>query len=243
MPNATVMDNLLGSVLAPIPVAKRASARIALLDLDDSATSMLSDCFRQFGAESIPMRGDVTERMKREKFEACVLRLAPPAEGTMEAIRTSPSNKRMVIYALGGSPQEALHYSKYGINAVFHEPLERTAALKLVRATHMLVVHEFRRYVRIPVITEVSVVTKEGRRFTATSQELSSGGMSLRGPEAVTPGQQIEISFALLTLPRIWVRSTVSWRKAPSKTFGIRFDPKDERRFRIKEWIDAYLEN
>jgi hypothetical protein len=243
MPNATVMDNLLGSVLAPIPVAKRASARIALLDLDDSATSMLSDCFRQFGAESIPMRGDVTERMKREKFEACVLRLAPPAEGTMEAIRTSPSNKRMVIYALGGSAQEALHYSKYGINAVFHEPLERTAALKLVRATHMLVVHEFRRYVRIPVITEVSVVTKEGRRFTATSQELSSGGMSLRGPEAVTPGQQIEISFALLTLPRIWVRSTVSWRKAPSKTFGIRFDPKDERRFRIKEWIDAYLEN
>jgi hypothetical protein len=243
MPNATVMDNSLGTVLAPIPVAKRASARIALLDLEDSTTSMLSDCFRQFGVESIPMRGDVTERMRREKFEACVLRLTPPAEETMEAIRTSPSNKRMVIYVLGGSAQETLHYSKYGINAVFHEPLERSAALKLVRATHMLVVHEFRRYVRIPVITEVSVVTKEGRRFTATSQELSSGGMSLRGPEVVSPGQGVEISFALLTLPRIWIRSTVSWRKAPSKTFGIRFDPKDERRFRIKEWIDAYLEN
>jgi len=45
-----------------------------------------------------------------------------------------------------------------GINAIFNEPLERPAALKLVRATRMLVLHEFRRYVRIPVMTEVSVV-------------------------------------------------------------------------------------
>jgi hypothetical protein len=243
MSNATVMDNSFESVLAPIPIAKRASARIAFIDIHEPTKNLLSDCFRQFGVETIPMGGDVAERMKREKFEACVLRLAPGAESTMEAIRTSPSNRRMVIYGLGGSAQEALHYSKYGINAVFHEPLERPAALKLVRATQMLVLHEFRRYVRIPVITEVSVVTKEGRRFTATSQEVSSGGMSLRGPEAVSPGQEVEISFALLTLPRIWIRSTVSWRKAPSKTFGIRFDTKDDRRFRIKEWIDAYLEN
>jgi len=26
------------------------------------------------------------------------------------------------------------------------------------------------------------------------------------------------------------------------KSFGIRFDNQDERRFRIKEWIDSYLE-
>jgi len=39
------------------------------------------------------------------------------------------------------------------------------------------------------------------------------------------------------------VRSTVSWRKTASKTFGIRFDTKDERRLRIKEWIDGYLES
>jgi hypothetical protein len=68
--------------------------------------------------------------------------------------------------------------SPYGINAVFNEPLERPAALKLVRATQMLVLHEFRRYVRIPVITEVSILAGQ-KRFSASSQELSSGGMSL----------------------------------------------------------------
>ena len=236
------MENTLEAVISPIPLAKKNSARIALINLKESSRGVLTECFRQFGIETIPMTGDLSERLKKEKFEGCVLNMVPGAEPVMESIRTSPSNSRMVIYGLGGSVQEAMHYSKYGINAVFNEPLERPAALKLVRATQMLVLHEFRRYVRIPVITEVSVVTNEGRRFTATSQEISSGGMSLRGAEAVSPGQAVEISFALLTLPRIWVRSTVSWRKPNHKTFGIHFDPHDERRQRIKEWIDAYLE-
>jgi hypothetical protein len=149
----------------------------------------------------------------------------------------------MVIYGVGGTVQDAMKYSKYGINAVFNEPIERPSALKLVRATQMLVLHEFRRYVRIPVITEVSVAVSDGGRFTASSQEISSGGMSLRSGEDVSPGHNVEISFALLTLPRIWVRGTVSWRMPGNKTFGVRFDAQDERRLRVKEWIDSYLEN
>jgi hypothetical protein len=160
----------------------------------------------------------------------------------MEAARTSPSNSRIVLYAVGGSAQDALSYSKYGINAIFHEPLERPAVLKLVRATQMLVLHEMRRYVRIPVITEISLVMSDGRKVTATSIEVSSGGMSLRSAEDMAAGQSGEVSFALLTLPRIWVRCVVTWRNVSGKSFGIRFDNQDERRFRIKEWIDAYLE-
>ena len=203
---------------------------------------ILSDCFRQFGVEATVMTGNVPDRLKKEKFEACVLKLGPDAEAAMESARTSASNSRMVIYGVGGSAQEAMRYSKYGINAVFHEPLERQAALKLVRATQMLVLHEFRRYVRIPVITEISIVTADSRRFTATSHEISSGGMSMKSAEDVSVGTNVEISFALLTLPRTWVRSTVTWRK-PDKTFGVRYDPQDDRRMRIKEWIDAYLES
>jgi hypothetical protein len=139
--------------------------------------------------------------------------------------------------------QDALGYSKYGVNAIFHEPLERPAALKLVRATQTLVFHEFRRYVRIPVITELSIDTGENHRFSATSQEISSGGMSFRSPEDIPSGKSVEISFALLTLPRIWVRGNVTWRKPASRSIGIRFDAQDERRLRIKEWIEAYLES
>jgi hypothetical protein len=239
----TTMDKSFDTVASSILPSRRAAARVALVDIQESGRILLSECFRQFGIAAVVMGADAAERLKREKFAACVLSLAPGAEAVMESVRISPSNSRMVLYGLGGSVQEAMRYSKYGINAVFNEPLERPAALKLVRATQMLVFHEFRRYVRIPVITEVSVVTSDSRRFSATSQEISSGGMSLQSGELVSIGEAVEISFALLTLPRLWVHSTVSWRKPSSKSFGIRFDPKDERRLRIKEWIDAYLEN
>jgi hypothetical protein len=171
------------------------------------------------------------------------VKLWSAAQNVMDIARTSPSNSRIVLYAMGGSAQDAMRYSKYGINAILHEPLERPTVLKLVRATQMLVLHELRRYVRIPVITEISVVMADGRRITATSIEVSSGGMSLRSAEDLAAGQSAEISFALLTLPRIWVRGAVTWRNVHGKTFGFRFDAHDERRLRIKGWIDSYLES
>ncbi len=231
------------SSVAPqfVPI-KRATARVALVEIPGTGRSILADCFRQFGMETVPMAGEAPQRLKKEKFEACVVGMGPGTKEVLETVRTSPSNSRMVVYGLGGSIQEAMKYSKYGINAVFNDPIERPTALKLVRATQMLVHHEFRRYVRIPVITEVSLIMSDNQRFSASSQEISSGGMSLKSSEEVSLSQSLEISFALLTLPRIWVRSTVTWRKPASKSFGIRFDPQDERRLRIKQWIDAYLE-
>ncbi|HTF44677.1 MAG TPA: PilZ domain-containing protein [Terriglobales bacterium] len=236
------MENALGTVFSPAKTRK-ALARVALVDVKESARTVLSECFRQFGIETVVMSDTAADRLKREKFEAYVVRLCPETEPILEAARTSPSNNRMVIYGMGGTIQDAMKYSRYGINAVFNEPIERPSALKLVRATQMLVLHEFRRYVRIPVITEVSLALADGARFSASSQEISSGGMSLRSAQDVSPGQAVEISFALLTLPRIWVRSTVSWRMPGNKTFGVRFDAQDERRQRVKEWIESYLDN
>jgi len=238
------MEKAIGTAVNPLPAGKKAGARAALVDLKEPARLLLADCFRQFGIETVVMPGNAAERLQKEKFEACVLKLGPAAQPVMEAARTSLSNSRMVIYGVGGSAQDAMRFSKYGINAVFQEPLERHAALKLVRATQMLVLHELRRYVRIPVITEITVIVAgDGRRLTTTSVELSSGGMSMRSAEDVSPGQAVEISFALLTLPRVWVRGSISWRNGPGKTFGVRFDPQDERRHKIKEWIDAYVES
>src|ERR1700757_5416759 len=234
------MESAFGTALAPIPQTKKAAARIAFVDLKDATKTILTDCFRQFGIEAVQMSANSAERLQKEKFEACVIRLGPGAQAVMEAIRTSRSNSRLVLYGLGGSAQEAMRYSKYGINAIFQEPVERSAALKLVRATNMLVLHEFRRYVRIPVVTEVQV--KGPKKFTATTLELSSGGMSIRSAEEVGAGHALEVSFALLTLPRIWIRGSVTWRK-PKHSFGLRFDTTDDRRRKLKEWIDAYLEN
>ena len=234
------MQKAFASSLGPTST-KKAAARVALVDLKESSRNLLGECFRQFGIDTVIASAGSAERFRQEKFEACVLNLIPPSEKVMQAARSSPSNSRLVLYGLGGSAQDAMRYSKYGINAMFHEPLERPAALKLVRATHMLVLHEFRRYARVPIMTEVSVVSAEGKRIAASSIEVSSGGISLKSSEAVAGGSKVEISFSLLTLPRVCIRGAVTWHKG--KTFGVRFDSSDERRRKLKEWIDGYLEN
>ena len=234
------MANSLASTLSFAPFIRKAAARTALVRLDEPHRFLLTECFRQFGIESIVLTSNAAERLNKEKFEACVLGLGDGADVLMEAARSSPSNSRCIIYGIGGNAQQAMRYSKYGLNAMFNEPLERPTALKLIRATRMLVQHEYRRYARIPLMTEVMIVG-DGRRVSAATIEMSTGGMSVKSPEDFSIGAPLEVSFSLRTLARVNVRASVAWRTP--KSFGIRFDASDERRHKVKRWIESYLEN
>jgi hypothetical protein len=237
------MTNILATSLTPTPqiISRKNTARVALFNVLEPNASLLTECFRQFAIEPVVIPDAEKARMQREKFDACVLPLGESVSNIIELARNSASNSRIVIYGVGGTAQDALRYSKYCINAVFHEPLERSAVLKLVRSTRPLVLHEYRRYVRVPVMTSVAVVAADGSRLSVTSQDISTGGMSLKGTAHLEPGQLVEVSFALLTLPRVHVRGYVTWKK-PNKTIGLRFDASDERRRRLKDWIGGYLE-
>jgi hypothetical protein len=65
--------------------------------------------------------------------------------------------------------------------------------------------------------------------------------MSVKSSEDFSHGTPVEISFALMTLPRVNLKASISWRKP--KSLGVRFDPSDDRRLRVKSWIDSYMEN
>ena len=65
--------------------------------------------------------------------------------------------------------------------------------------------------------------------------------MSVKSAEDFSMGTNVDVAFSLITLPRVNVKGTISWRKP--KSIGIRFDAADERRQKIKIWIDSYLEN
>lgn len=236
------MKSTFGTSPAPVPaLTRKVNAQVALYNLPATTASMLSECFRQFGIETVPISDADQDRLQSQKFDACVLPMGEPVGHIIEQARSSASNSRLVIYGVGGTAQDALKYSKHCINAFFHEPLEKSATLKLLRSTRPLVLHEFKRYARIPVVTEVSVLMPDSTRVMVTSREISAGGMSVKGTAVLEPGQPVEVSFSLLTLPRIWLRAQVAWKK-PNKTLGLRFDASDERRQRLKNWIQGYLE-
>ena len=69
----------------PTLSTKKASARVALVDMKEPIRSTLAECFRQFGIESVSLNGNSAERLKKEKFEACVIKLGPTAQAVMES--------------------------------------------------------------------------------------------------------------------------------------------------------------
>ena len=234
--------------VAPSPVIpKKVYARVALVNPDESTAIILRDCFRQFGIRVVLMDDDAAERLQREKFEACVVKLSQPEAGAvLEAARNSPSNSRIVIYGIAANTQEALRFSKYCVNAVLDDPVDRQSALKVVRATHLLVLHELRRYVRLPMLAELEVVaTVDGDKetFRATAQEISAGGMSIRTQRMFQKDCPLDITF---TLPgagtAITIRATVCWSRKAQGVIGVRFDAGEEPRITIKRWVDGYLE-
>lgn len=224
----------------PATLSKKAVATVALIGLDEAASAILRECFKQFGIRTVAVGDDAIQRLKREKFEACVLRLHEPgAEALLETARTSPSNRRIVVYGICSNAQEALRFSRYGINAVLADPVERQAALRVVRATHLLVINELRRYVRIPIFTEV-LLTLQGRKHAATSLEVSAGGMSLKTQFRAAPPTALEIEFTLPDSQHLCVGATVCWQREPDM-LGVRFEAGDQRRLAVKRWIDDYL--
>jgi len=236
--------------MANIPPAAQKPARAAAIGLPPAAVSMLRECFSQFHIDTAEP-SDPLAALKTEKYEACVLPLNDTAIPYLEAARHSTANHRIVVYGVCSSPQEAMRFAGYGINAIFPESTlpenakapegDRQGVMKVVRATHLLVVNELRRHIRIPVVTEVQVKSGDGR-FVTTSQELSSGGVSLTNAPRLPLGAPVEVSFLLYEMPRLNIKASVSWCKPPD-LLGISFDTADPRRLPLREWIDRYLEN
>ncbi|HYN15080.1 MAG TPA: PilZ domain-containing protein [Terriglobales bacterium] len=224
-------------------IPKRIVARVLLAGLDEPTSAVLRDCFKQFGIQTVSSNGDTEKRLQKEKFEACVVPLSrPDAESVLSAARNSASNSRIVIYGISSGTQEAMRFSKLGINAVIDHPVDRQSALKVVRSTHLLVVHELRRYVRLPVVTEVKVDYGHGS-FRANSVEISAGGLSMKTDIRLAKEHPVEVTFSLPPKGKVVVsRATVCWKRDAADMLGIRFDPTDERRLEVKRWIDSYLE-
>jgi c-di-GMP-binding flagellar brake protein YcgR len=113
--------------------------------------------------------------------------------------------------------------------------------LKVARATHLLVLHELRRYVRIPVVVEASIQSGNENLFAMTI-EVSAGGMSVRCESPISSSELVRVEFALPSQPKLAIRASVCWSRESEKLYGMRFDAGDPARAQVRNWIDRYLE-
>jgi hypothetical protein len=230
------------AVSPAVSVLKKAAARAVLINVDGTSTSILQDCFRQFGIEVTGLKAESADRLHREKFDACVIGLDENSERVLEAARTSPSNRKIVLFGVCKKVSDAMKLSKYGINVLLEKPLERQTALRAVRATHLLIINEFRRYVRIPIVVPFDALSGM-QHVTGSTVEISGGGMSLRHKGKLKIGDEVQVAFDLPRQSGLKLRGLVCWIKAEESCAGVRFEPPDQpARETLRKWIDDYLE-
>jgi len=225
----------MSSVAGPGPT--KAVGKIALLGVDEASASVLSECFQQFGIQATRLSANETATAAGS-YHACVVPLNGNAESVLREIRKV--SHRTVLYGTCGSVREALKFSKWGINALFHTPVRKQEALQVVRATHLLVLQELRRYVRVPLVCSV-LLEAGAQQMEGSTVEISAGGMCIATKGALAVPQSVLATFTLPGAGIIGVRSIVCWVRHDEGTIAIRFDPGDPRRATVRQWIDEYL--
>ena len=213
------------------------SAKIAMLGLDHASATVLSDCFRQFGVEANVVVSADSSAIAGA-YSACVIPLDAKAEPVLRELRRSTHG--IVLYGVCSSVGDALPFAKYGINAVFHLPIREREAMQVVRSTHLLLMKELRRYVRVPLVCPLTLETGT-QVLQGNTMEISAGGMLLATKAILKVPQAVLASFALPGSTATSIRSVVCWTRDDEGTAAIRFDPGDTRRAAVRQWIDDYL--
>jgi hypothetical protein len=216
---------------------EKAAAKIALLGVDGASAAVLSGCFRQFGIETAELGASAASKIPNE-YNACVVPLNREAEPVLRELRRSSHG--IVVYGICSSVRDALPFAKWGINAVFHMPIGEAEALQVVRSTHLLLMKELRRYVRVPLVCPLTLETGT-QVLEASSLEISAGGMLLTTKAMLKVPQAVLATFTLPGAHATSVRSIVCWTREDESAAAIRFDPGDTRRAAVRQWIDDYL--
>jgi PilZ domain len=214
------------------------SPRVALAKLDERCEATLRDCFTACGVQPVPIAGDIVTRLRNEKFEGCVLPLSEGAEKTIETIRSSPLNRRIVLYGILAGERASHSLLKYGINVILRQPVTKSEAINRVRSTSMLLIHELRRYVRIPLAVRVTV--QDGFAILPfVSREISGGGMSVESNGHELPRETVQLTFTLPGSSEVKIMAKRCWQA--EGVVGFQFEDVEPGKESVNQWIDGWL--
>ena len=206
-----------------------------------AGASSSSQFLGQTGLQIIPVPGP--GELSGKKFEGFVVDLRNPnADQILETIRSSPRNRRAVLFGVYSDNKEVRSFSKYGINGLFQWPFRRADVVRVLRSAQTLLWHELRRYARIPLATEVEIILSQ-QSFHGVSRDLSGGGMSIQFQKLPSTAQaeKAEVKFVIPPGKGVDLHGDICWVHPPDNLLGVKFAPEPEPLVPVRAWIDDYL--
>jgi CheY-like chemotaxis protein len=180
-----------------------------------------------------------------DKFDAVIVDCDDLKGGlaVLQALRNTPSNRSSVAFAvLNGKRTTTQEAFGMGANFVMQKPITPVNAARCFHAALNFMLKERRRYFRQPVKMQVNVST-EGKTLSATSTNISEGGMALISKEPLPKGAALRLHFCL---PhgniRMEVEAEVAWADLKGLA-GLRFhNVAKEIQQQLDSWLNARIE-
>ncbi|MCU1287205.1 MAG: hypothetical protein JWO13_3555 [Acidobacteriales bacterium] len=224
---------------APAKVA--APSTLAAIGVDLAQLEVFTTSLKKFGVPVTVKAFDSKHLPKN--VTAFVVRLEPGVEATLSAIRATEGCEDTLIYAIG-TPADVLsmHLVEFDISVLLSD-LSVASVTEAVQSTYQLLLHQLRRYARIPIVTAVQMGTGENC-VHAISKNVSAGGISVVFLNAAAAAQiqadtVLQVSFSLPGSGRFHLSSVPVMRSEKAASFQFIGSPDQEE---LKDWIDRYLQ-
>ena len=221
-----------------------AEIRALAVTPDPALSAAFLDMARELGilTEVSSLLEGVQARLGREKYEAVLIDFdsVPGAAPALAMLRSNPSNRAAVVFAVASTGNERQIALNSGANFVFGRPLDGQELRRTLYAAYGAMAQERRRYFRCAAELPVFLTRADGTDLTATTGNISANGMSIMSSASFTMGERVGITLDLQNGgAHVLALGVVAWDDKHGKT-GISFQcVRPELQANLNAWLDA----
>jgi len=185
------------------------------------------------------------ELLNKRKFDAVIVDCddLPGGIEMLNGLRKTQSNASSVAFAVVNGKTSTRDAFQLGANFVLQKPLTPVHASRCFNAAISFMVRERRRYFRHPVEIPIRISLKEGQDVSATTTNISEGGMAIRLTAAkVQKDTEVKLQFGLPgTGSSLEVKAKVAW--SDEGHAGIKFiDVPQSSQYQLDKWLTDRLQ-
>ena len=186
------------------------------------------------------------EALAKRKFEAVLIDCDDMhgAPGVLQSVRSSPSNKSAIVFAIVNKITSVRDAFSMGANFVLDKPLSLDRVTRSLRAAQGLIQRERRRYFRQEIKLKADVLLPGGQQVQAWVSNLSTGGISVMLPNPGPASGTVRVRFSLPGGKQlIDAQGEIAWTAQEGGGLGVRFlQVPGPAQKELDQWLTANLE-
>jgi CheY-like chemotaxis protein len=178
------------------------SLKILLVEDDAASLELMCEVLASVEAAVRPVADseEAAALVRKERFDGIFLDLQMPKMHGFELaarIRQSPWNKSTPIIVVTGREDRQTMQEAFKVGATFflQKPIDRQKLLRLFKTARGTMLQNRRRFLRVPLKTEVAYEIR-GQTAKGASWNISQGGILVEA-DHVRQGDQVRLSFRL----------------------------------------------